>query len=83
VLYQCGSPKPDASAPGVAALTSPRYFQVPLYKTAVLDAGANAFIAELDVMDRVNLASPYSTNPCLQKTSESALLLAERACCCC
>jgi hypothetical protein len=71
VLYQCGSPKPDASAPGVAGLTSPRFFQVPLYKAALLDTGAGAFMAELDVVDRVQLTSPYSSTPCLQKISDT------------
>jgi hypothetical protein len=73
VLYQCGSPKPDASAPGVAGLTSPRYFQIPLYKTAVMDSNAAAFMVELDVVDRVESAQVYSVNSCLQKVAESAL----------
>jgi len=71
VLYQCGSPKPDASAPGVAGLTSPRYFQIPLYKTAVMDSNAAAFMVELDVVDRVESAQVYSVNSCLQKVAET------------
>ena len=71
MLYQCGSSKPDASAPGVAGLTSPRFFQVPLYKAAMLDTNAGAFMAELDVVDRVQLTSPYSSTPCLQKIGDT------------
>lgn len=44
VLYQCGTPQPGNDADGVADLTDPKFFQIPLYKVAATDTTALAFM---------------------------------------
>lgn len=44
VLYQCGTPQPEANAQGVSGIANPKYFQIPLYQVVGEDSTALAFM---------------------------------------
>ena len=70
VLYQCGTPRPSLSAPGVRDINNPKFFAIPLYKVAVHDTTAIAFLSSLKVLDRVQFVTKYTSHACMMKLSQ-------------
>ncbi|KAI8471552.1 MAG: hypothetical protein J3K34DRAFT_231734 [Monoraphidium minutum] len=69
LLYQCGTPDPATLPAGAAEGVTPGMasFEIPLYSVAVTDTTVNGFLSELNLIDRVALASPYSVESCFQR----------------
>ncbi|KIY92835.1 flagellar associated protein [Monoraphidium neglectum] len=69
VLYQCGTPDPSTLPAGAVEGVTPgmRSFEIPLFSVAVTDTTVNGFLSELNLIDRVALASPYSVGDCFQR----------------
>lgn len=60
VLYPRERPQPNLG-PGL------KYFAVPLTKVAVTQTVTNTFMEMLGVLDKVSVASPYTTSACIAK----------------
>lgn len=79
VLTQCGQPQPtDAQVTAVAPLESGymrKYFTVPLQSAVALSTVQLAFLAALDVQDRILHVDQYATGPCWQKAIKCGSVL--------
>lgn len=75
VLYQCGTPKPDASAFPAGV----KFFSIPLSSVSSPDSTSGAFLSTLGLLGRVSHASTYSANPCLQYLSSTCKLVSAGA----
>ena len=73
VRTQCGQRQPtDAVVDALMTLRvnyTMKYFSVPALRTATKSTVQQAFLAALDVQDRVSYVSSYSSAPCGQKAT--------------
>jgi iron complex transport system substrate-binding protein len=66
VLYQCGTPKPSYSDPGIKQ-SGVRFFQIPIQKAALGWGGALPFFELLSVTEAIGLIDlSYISSPCSQ-----------------
>lgn len=63
VLYPCGHSQPHLKSPGVTE--NAKFFATPLQAVSVPDATAAAFMAELNVLDRVVHSNEYAPIECI------------------